>query len=63
MLEVLDTTKALYRQSSTKTLTISIPNKNITFTNGNIITESLSLKEKIGLLWLKWMDLLVPLNM
>lgn len=45
MLDVLESTKQLYKESSNKALTISVPGKNITFTNGNIEQQSLELTE------------------
>ena len=47
MLEVLDSTKELYVQSSNKHLVVSIPNKNLTLTNANIVSESLQLTEML----------------
>ena len=45
MLNVLDTTKQLYMESSHKELTITIPNKNIVLHNESIIQESVELTE------------------
>jgi hypothetical protein len=47
MLNVLDSTKELYTQSSQKNLVITFPNRNITLINANIVYESVELKESI----------------
>ena len=47
MLNVLDSTKQLYMQSSPKQVVISVPNKGITLTNTNLVSESVELKEMI----------------
>ena len=47
MLNVLDSTKELYTQSSQKNLVITFPNRNITLVNANIVYESVELKESI----------------
>ena len=47
MISVLDTTKALYLESSHKNFNISIPGKGLTFVNGNIDSESAELTEVI----------------
>ena len=47
MLNVLDSTKQLYTQSSQKNLVVTFPNKNLTLTNVNIVYESVELKESI----------------
>ena len=45
MINVSDATKQLYYESSHKNLVISLPNKNITLTNTNLIQESPELTE------------------
>ena len=47
MIEVLDSTKQLYTESSHKDLVISIPNKNLTLVNTNIVAESMELEESL----------------
>lgn len=47
MINVLDSTKELYTQSSQKNLVITFPNRNITLINANIVYESVELKESI----------------
>lgn len=47
MLDILDTTKQLYMESSNKNLVITIPGKNIVLTNGHLVLESMSLKESV----------------
>ena len=47
MLDILDTTKQLYMESSNKNLVITIPGKNIVLTNGHLVSESMSLKESV----------------
>jgi len=47
MIDVLDTTKQLYMESSHKDIKIVFPNKNITLTNSNVTQESIELTEMI----------------
>lgn len=47
MINISDAEKALYKGSVHKTITITVPGKNITFTNTDLIKESVSLTERI----------------
>ena len=47
MINISDAEKALYKGSVHKTITITVPNQNITFTNTDLIKESVSLTERI----------------
>lgn len=47
MINISDAEKALYKGSVHKTITITVPGKNITFTNTDLVKESVSLTERI----------------
>lgn len=47
MINVTEETKTAYLDSSVKAVTITVPNRNITFTNSDLVDESLSLTEQI----------------
>jgi len=47
MINISDDEKALYKGAVHKTVTITVPNRNITFTNTDLIKESVSLTERI----------------
>ena len=47
MINISDEEKALYKGSVHKTITITVPGKNITFTNTDLVKESVSLTERI----------------
>ena len=47
MINISDDEKALYKGAVHKTVTITVPNQNITFTNTDLIKESVSLTERI----------------
>lgn len=47
MINISDAEKALYKGFVHKTITITVPGKNITFTNTDLVKESVSLTERI----------------
>ena len=47
MINISNEEKALYKGSVHKTITITVPGKNITFTNTDLVKESVSLTERI----------------